>query len=74
MSKEGLYLFSEDFTDESQFLTAINRVNVEILSGLESFNFSVRIKLCTQNMLNVRKELDASVWKSKESSNAEKGC
>lgn len=65
MSKVGLYLFSEDFTDESQFLTAINCANVEILSGLESFNFSFKRKLCMQDMLNVREELDVSVWKSK---------
>ena len=61
MSKEGLYLFSDDLTDESQFLTSVNHANVEILSGLKSFHFSFKIKLCMQNMVNVREELRVSV-------------
>lgn len=48
MSKEGLYLFSEDLTDESQFLTSINNANVEILSGLKCLLFSFKIKLCSR--------------------------
>lgn len=74
MSKEVLYLFSGDLTDESQFLTCINHANVEILSGLKSLHFSFKMKLCMKNKVNVREELGASVWKSKQSSNAERGC
>lgn len=65
MSKEGLYLFSEDLTDESQFLTSVNHANVEILSGLKSLHFSFKTKLCMQNTVNLREELCLSVWKSK---------
>lgn len=48
----SLYLFSEDLTDESQFLTSVSHTNVEILSGLKRFLF--KIKLCIQNIHNVR--------------------
>lgn len=57
MSKEGLYLFSEDLTVDSQFLAPINHANVEILSRLKSLHFSFKIKLCMQNMVNLREEL-----------------
>lgn len=52
MSKEGLYLFSEDLGDESQLLTSVNCANVEILSGSESLHFTPKIKLCLQKMVN----------------------
>lgn len=52
MSKEDLYLFSEDLSDESQLLTSVNCATVEILSGSESFHFSFKIKLCLQKMVN----------------------
>lgn len=52
MSKEGLYLFSEDLGDESQLLTSDNFANVEILSGSESLHFSSKIKLCLQKLVN----------------------
>lgn len=44
----SLYLFSEDLTDESQFLTSVNHTNMEILSGLKCFLF--KIKFCMQNV------------------------
>lgn len=52
MRKEGLYLFSEDLSDEFQLLTSVNCANVEILSGLESLHFSFKIKLCLQKVVN----------------------
>lgn len=52
MSKQGLYLFSEDVTVDSQFLASISHANVEILSGLKSLHF-FKIKLCMQNMAGV---------------------
>lgn len=56
MSKEGLYLFSEDLGDESQLLTSVNCANVEMLSGSESLHFSshIKIKLCLQKVVNKR--------------------
>lgn len=52
MRKEGLYLFSEDLSDEFQLLTSVNCANVEILSGLKSLHFSFKIKLCLQKVVN----------------------
>lgn len=63
MSKEGLYLCSEELTDESQFLTSINLLMWKYCQ--ESLHFSFQIKLCMQNMVNVREELRILVCKSK---------